>query len=313
MSGFEHQACVYGSDEDFLAMAVPFVKGGLDAGERVMVTTTPHNLELIGEALGALAMEIDIAETAYFGRRPAERVAEFDRYLRWAGGGPATVRTRILAEPVWTGKSGQEIRAWQRLESGLNEMLAGTSLWMICPYDARTAAPDVLASAHRTHPSMITGAAIARSPGFADPAEFARECDSVALPPPPAATAEHRFTTDLAGVRRFVAGRARRLGLGGQPVELLVAAVHEVAAHVRRAGDGGSVRIWQRHGAILCEVRQPGGRISDPFCGFRPPALEPSPSDGLWVSRRLCDSVEVRSDDAGCTYRLQVPGLRTWG
>ncbi len=37
------------------------------------------------------------------------------------------------------GRSDSEVVAWTRMESSLNVVLAGTSIWMICPYDARVA------------------------------------------------------------------------------------------------------------------------------------------------------------------------------
>ena len=68
---FEHQACIYGSDRQFLDMAMPFLETGLDNGEPVLAVTTPANLELISSALGARADDIDYAESAFFGRRPS--------------------------------------------------------------------------------------------------------------------------------------------------------------------------------------------------------------------------------------------------
>src|SRR5450755_4506379 len=77
---FEHQACVYGSDRQFLEMALPLLETGLANGEPVLAVTTPANLELISAALGVRAGDVDYAESAFFGRRPPQRIAAFHRY-----------------------------------------------------------------------------------------------------------------------------------------------------------------------------------------------------------------------------------------
>jgi len=79
-NAFVHQACIYASGEEFLAMAIPFVQAGVALDEPVLVATTAANLQLLGDALYADADKFDYAETAYFGRRPPQRVAAFHRY-----------------------------------------------------------------------------------------------------------------------------------------------------------------------------------------------------------------------------------------
>ncbi len=50
--GAIHQACLYGSDDEFQAMALPFVNAGLAAGEPVLVATTAGSAALLKEGLG---------------------------------------------------------------------------------------------------------------------------------------------------------------------------------------------------------------------------------------------------------------------
>ena len=77
---FEHWACVYDDDQQLVDTAVPFLAAGLAAGQPVLAVTTRANLELIGAALGERAGDVDYAESAFFGRRPPQRVAAFYRY-----------------------------------------------------------------------------------------------------------------------------------------------------------------------------------------------------------------------------------------
>jgi hypothetical protein len=315
---FQHWACVYDDDQQVLDTVVPFLAAGLAAGQPVLAVTTRANLELIGAALGERAGDVDYAESAFFGRRPPQRVAAFYRYwtrhadARSDGStGQSTGRStgvRILAEPVWAGRSAREVAAWTRMESALNVVLAPASISMICPYDTRTLGPDIVADALRTHPAQITGPDLSPSPDFIDPVEFARSCDTGPLAQPPADAAAFGFDGDLRGLRRFIASRADAYGVTGDRAEMLILAVSEVGAYLKNQGPGAAaVRAWEQPGAVVCDFRQPGTSISDPFLGLRPASLEPGADDGLWLANQICDWMDIRSDADGCAIQLQVP------
>jgi hypothetical protein len=309
---FRHWACIYDGDEQFLETAVPFLTEGMARGEPAFVVTTPANLELIGAALGQRAGEVDYAESAFFGRRPPQRVAAFYRYWRTHAAASARSggagRVRILAEPVWAGRSGREIAAWARMESALNVTLAPTSISMICPYDARSLDDDILADARSTHPALIAGVDSGPSPQYADPAAFVRSREPGPLADPPADAAAFRFDGDLRALRRFITNRAAEYGVVGDRADMLVLAVSEVGAYLKGRPPGGAmVRTWEQPGAIVCDFRQPGGSIGDPFLGLRPAQLEPGDGDGLWLTNQICDWMEIRSGADGCTIQLQVP------
>lgn len=306
---FQHGACVYDSDQQFLQTAVPFLAEGLAAGDPVLAVTTPANLELIGAALGPRGGEVDYAESAFFGRRPPQRVAAFYRYWKnHASGTGGGNRVRILAEPVWAGRSTREIAAWTRMESALNVVLAPASISMICAYDTRAVGPGIVSGALRTHPAQIAGSRLSPSADFTDPAEFVRSCDSGTLPDPPADAAAFLFDGDLRELRRFTAGRAAAYEVTGERADTLILAVSEVGAYLKNQHPGtAAVRAWEQPGAVVCDFRQPGVSVSDPFLGLRPARLEPSAGDGLWLANQVCDRMEIRSGADGCTIQLQVP------
>jgi MEDS: MEthanogen/methylotroph, DcmR Sensory domain len=306
---FEHWACVYDDDQQLLQTAVPFLARGLAAGEPVLAVTSRANLELIGSALGERAGAVDYAESAFFGRRPPQRVAAFYRYwARHVGDGGGSTRVRILAEPVWAGRSAREVAAWTRMESALNVALAPASISMICPYDTRTLDPGIIADALRTHPARIAGPDLSPSAEFTDPAQFVRSCDTGPLAQPPANATEFGFDGSLRGLRQFIASRADAYGVAGDRAEMLILAVSEVGAYLKNQGPGtAAVRAWEQPGAVVCDFRQPGTSIGDPFLGLRPASLEPGAGDGLWLANQICDWMEIRSGAEGCAIQLQVP------
>jgi len=316
---FQHWACIYDGDQQFLDTAVPFLAEGLAVGEDVLAVTTPANLELLNSGLGERGGDMDYAESAFFGRRPAQRIAAFHRYWRsQAAGqdgriaaGESPRRVRILAEPVWAGRAAREVAAWARMESALNVALGPTTISMICPYDARSLGGDIVADALRTHPAQVSGTQVTPSEQYVDPAEFARSRGSGPLADPPADAMTFQFDGDLRALRRFITGSAAAYGVTGDRADLLVLAVSEVGAYLKNQPPGrASVRTWEQPGAVVCDFRQPGGSITDPFLGLRPAQLAPGAGDGLWLTNQICDWMEIRSDDRGCAIQLEVPSRR---
>jgi hypothetical protein len=303
-----HQAAVYDSDRRFLAVALPFVQDGLAKGDPVMIATTPANLELLGDALGRDGRLIDYAESGFFGRRTVERATAFHRYWqRRAPESPRGGHVRIIAEPVWTGRAAGEVRAWQRMEASLNLLLRDTNVWMICPYDERILAPEVMTSARRTHPALSKdGHTALACSEYVDPLEFIRECDSVLPLEPPEDAATARVDT-LHSLRGFITEQASFLGLSHDRASLLAVVVNEVAALLEVPV---TVRLWERLGAIICDVHREGGRVPDPVAGFLPPGTTARPGDGLWIARQLCDRLDIHHDLGGCTIQVQVPSAR---
>ena len=118
------------------------------------------------------------------------------------------------------------------------------------------------------------------------------------------------YTTDLAAVRAVVYRYAKQAGLPEHRAIDLVLAVSEVAANtVRHAKSPGSLKIWYDTQEIVCQI-QDEGFITDPLVGQRMPSLEAMGGHGLWIVYRVCDQVEVDSDETGTTIRLhmELPG-----
>jgi hypothetical protein len=289
-------------------MALPFFEEGLTLGDPVLAVTTPANLELVSAALGRRGVDVDYAESAFFGRRPAQRVAAFHRYWKRHAEDRGDTTVRILAEPVWAGRSSREIAAWTRMEAALNVALAPTTISMICPYDTRIVPATILACAQRTHPGRVDGEHTSVCPDYADPAEFARSCDATPLPAPPATAAGFHFEGDLRELRRFVTRRAAAHGLSAARADMLVLAAGEVGTYLKHLLPGtATVRVWEEPGAVVCDFHQArDSRAGDPFLGLRPVELEADPGDGLWLAGQLCDWTEIRSDEDSSVIRLHV-------
>ena len=67
---FVHPALFYRGSEQYTAGTVPFLRAGLSAGEAVAVAVPGPNLELIRDALGASAAEVEFLDMTRAGRNP---------------------------------------------------------------------------------------------------------------------------------------------------------------------------------------------------------------------------------------------------
>ncbi|HYZ75860.1 MAG TPA: sensor histidine kinase [Gaiellaceae bacterium] len=302
LSGLVHDAFVYRSEEEFLAGTLPFLEAGIESGEPILAAPTAANMQLLQHRLGDLASCVDWAEDPE-SHRTVERLAIFLDYIhRHLNDGAALVR--LLGEPCWPPNGGPGVAEWKRYESYLNVALASYPVWLVCPYDGRRLAPDVVEDVGRTHPNLGYGDGRATSHDYLAPAQFSRTLDRAPLPPPPADAAEESFGGAV-GARRFVAGEARAAGLPEDKIRDAELAASEVAANVfRYAADVARIRAWFTDEAFVVDVDDTGRGFDDPFPGYAVPEPTAYAGRGLMMARRLADVVQVRTTPLGARVRL---------
>ncbi|MFE4666133.1 MEDS domain-containing protein [Streptomyces sp. NPDC056716] len=274
---FDHRMAVFGTDEEFLEAALPFLAEGLTApGEPAPVAiTTPARLALLRDTFRDTISYVPHTDW-YTGSAP-NAIAQGAGYLaEHAGPGG---RIHLLMEPDWAGRAGSSARErteWIRYESLANLLFAPLATTALCVYDTRIAAPEVITQARRTHPG--TG-------GYEDPYRLTAELDAVPLPAAPADA--EPLPVDA------VAAWAGARGLAATDAELFAAAVGE-AAHAL-GPHRAEVRVWGDAPACVAELRIPG-YLDDPLAGFVPPpgGLRPERGQGLWFARQVCAYVDVR-------------------
>ena len=214
---------------------------------------------------------------------------------------------RGIGEPIWSGRRPAELVECQLHEALLNQAVEQeTPLWLLCPYDVQTLAPDVVAEAHRSHPVVVEVEHHRGSTLYGGTHHVGRifEADLPAVD----VAVSHRVLgrADLAVVREDVIAHVVSAGLDPERSEDLALAVHEVTVNSLEHGSGhGVLRIWHEDDAVICEVRDQG-RIDDPMVGRRTPRWDDERGRGLWMANQLCDLVQVRSGEAGTTIRIHA-------
>ncbi|GAA4811880.1 sensor histidine kinase [Streptomyces ziwulingensis] len=305
--GLVHHGLIYGSDREFLATTVPFCAEGLERDDAVLAVTTPANIDLLSEALGAASRRVEFVDAADWYEAPGRTLGAYHRYVDRRTGPGGHRRVRVIGEPVWHGRDPVETAEWTRYESAINLAFARCPAWIVCPYDTRVLPRGVVADARRTHPRLAVARHGRSSAGYADPAAD----DGWRRPPLPLASEGEelvmRFGADLSAVRTQVAKAAAELGLSGERAQRLVFAVNEVATNAVQHGDGGGRLAVRRAGRrIVCDVTSEGSGGPEWYLGYLPPDPGAPNGHGMWVVRQLCDLLEVHCDEATTTVRLHV-------
>jgi anti-sigma regulatory factor (Ser/Thr protein kinase) len=300
---FDHPALLYRDAAEYLAGTVPFVTGGLAAGEPVAVSVPAANLGLLRDALGADADRVTMHDMGVVGRNPGRIIPGV--LLAFADAHPGR-RVRIIGEPIWATRSAAEYPACVQHEALINTAFAGRDAAILCPYDATRLPPAWLDHAERTHPTMATATRRWDSPRFADPVAVAADFNQPLPDPPPEAARIAVRPDNLSAVRRFVAARAGDTGLSAAEVADLTIAVNELAANTVEHGGGGDLAVWVDRAHLVCQLRD-RGHIADPMAGRLPVRPDyPDGGRGLLLVHQLCDLVRIHTTPAGTTVRIHV-------
>jgi anti-sigma regulatory factor (Ser/Thr protein kinase) len=111
---------------------------------------------------------------------------------------------------------------------------------------------------------------------------------------------------NLLDVRRDVETLASRCGLEDLRLYYFVVAVNEIMTNAIHHGGGeGSLRIAWLGEFFECEVVDQGpGFPPEQLAGAIKPAADTLSGRGLWLTRQLCDKVDIASDETGTRVTL---------
>ena len=303
---FRHEALFYGDWMEFVAGTVPFIRDGIEAGEPVLVVESPQKIDMLRTALGSRADEVLFASMEEVGANPARIIPAWQDFVRDHGVGGR--RLRGIGEPIWKGRSADELVECQRHESLLNVAFGdGQPWWLLCPYDTAQLDDEVLYEAMRSH-EYVTDA---RS--NSKPSDVFRGIDASGAPfdvPLRELTQGSRRMSfdaeDLLKVRRAVARFATSAGCSAERATQLVTAVNEAASNsIVHGGGHGALRMWRDGDMVIAEIRD-GGRYDVPLGDREKPGDRPADPRGLWLANQLCDLVQIRTFDDGTAVRLFV-------
>ncbi|MFD9706151.1 anti-sigma factor RsbA family regulatory protein [Lentzea sp. NPDC059081] len=302
MTGFFHETAFYGSDDDFLALVVPFLEDGLRAGEVVVAACAERNAGLLRGAVGGDVLFLPGADQY---SRPSDSISTYRELFREHTDAGAR-HMRVVGDVPHPG-TGASWDWWARYEAAVNQAYAEFPVWGLCPYDTRTTPADVLADVVSTHPNIAVGPEVHEAnPGFRDGLAGTRQVTDAL---------EHRAPLiDLVDVTAGAVREAVGSAIGG--IALSEDGAHDVVYAASEIVTNGLThgvapvrfRLWADESRVLVAVTDQGSGPADPLVGLMPTTATRSAGLGLWILHRTCDYVSMGQDSDGFTVRVSVGG-----
>ena len=300
---FVHEALYYADVDEYLAGAMPFVREGIEAGDPVLVAVPADRHEPMRDALGSDADRVRFRDMADAGRNP-------NRIIPWVlqafVGEHSPRRVRIIGEPIFVGRTPEEIGPCVQHEALINVAFAGVDAMILCPYDV-VRLSHIMSDAEHTHPVIVERDGRRRPGDYLDPAAVVN-MHNTPLPEP--TTVDDAFVFDLprlGDLRRVVAHHAVGAGLSAERVADAQTAVTEIATNALTHGGPtiATLRAWSDPGRVVYEIRG-AGKITDPMAGRIVPPPDVAHGRGLLVANRLCDLIQTHTTLTGTVTRLYL-------
>lgn len=304
--GCFHEAAYYGTEAEFLALVVPFLEGGVAAGEPTLASFAEPSIALIKREMGTPSGVTFIDRGMRYQSPVTTISADCAAFASYVAQG--ALQIRIVGEMPHAGTD-MSWERWARYEAFVNYAYDDFPVWAMCPYDTR-ATPnrilDEVAATHR-HLATSTGDHLPNS-RYTEPGLFLRQrvavMNPIELTPPGVELSD----PTPAAARRAVTRLLHDSQIDLRAVEGLEIAVSEAVTNAVLHGRPPTVlRAWcpNPHSAVVT-VTDSGPGVTDPFIGLLPGPSGGTGGRGLWIAHQTCADVSYRRDDAGFTVVLEA-------
>jgi anti-sigma regulatory factor (Ser/Thr protein kinase) len=299
--GFDHSALFYQSEREYIDSLVHFIEDGLIREQPVMLAVPGDKLASLRSALGGAADEVTMADITDFGRNPGRIIAGQHAFID----AHPERHVRVIAEPAWAGRTDPEYLACMQHEALANIAFSGLAVTGLCPYDASSLNPSVLAHVRLTHPQVWQGGSRRHCPEYAVDAALDK-CNQPLATHPAAVSHTVEHALDLAGARRCAERYGRLVGMTPDRIADLLLVTTELATNsLDHAGGPCRLAFWYDSGFVVCEARD-AGHWADPLAGRRPPGgASPGPY-GLFVVNAIADLLRTHATSAGTTIHAYL-------
>lgn len=293
-----HQALFYRDNGEYLEGLRRFLRPAFESGDPIAIAVPEGKLQLVREQLCDRSDE-ELLDMSEVGRNPGRILSMIERLRQERRGR----MLHYVGEPIWAGRTDEEIREAVRHEALLNVMLEDTPIRVLCPYDAVALDDAVLASAKRTHPEIVENGVTRSSRCYSE--AIPPECEAPLSTPPQAASNYVIKAGTLSALRAAVRDDGHDAGFGGELVDDLQLVANELATNALRHGaPQRQLTVWGTSEEMICQVENEGA-LSDPLAGRRNPRARAGNGMGLWIVHQLSALVEMR-DGVRTTVRAHL-------
>lgn len=299
-------ALVFDTEDELLAVCVPFLRTGLRAGDAVVLSCTAARTALLADAVGRdPGLTVLAPQPAW--RRPMAAMQDYqdlvDAQVR------AGRRIRMVADSSF-GAVPTDWSEWARFEAVCHHATRADPVWRICLLDRSETPAEVLAATDRLHPFRYDRGVRTRSPAYQDAADNVRQDAYVSRDPltdlPPTLTADDLTATDLTTLRQRITAVLGHLHLPAWRMHEFTVAVSETVANAIRHGRPPvRMSLWSTPRRVLCTVTDLGAGFDYPLSSYL--HLDPDRTGlGVFLARQLADQVNICWTPEAFTVRLAL-------
>jgi signal transduction histidine kinase len=192
----DHLCAIYESAEEYDAVSIPFIRIGLDRGEKCIYISDDGTQAAVRGAMAAGGIDVEraIASDSLIIETKAAtylKHGSFDpawMFTFWEEATAEAMRQgfpslRVTGETEWVLRGAPGLERWLEYESRLTRALADYSCSALCQYDRRVLPAELVLDVIRTHPTVIYRGVACRNMYYVPPDELlgtnqaAREVD----------------------------------------------------------------------------------------------------------------------------------------
>ena len=181
----DHFCSIYENPEEHYAVAIPFMRMGLDRGEKCIYIADDGTLGDVREAMQSEGIDVERAtesnslilatkDQAYLKRGSFDPDWMFTFWreatdLAMSEGFPAL---RVTGETEWVVRGGRGLERWMEYESRLTHALSESNCSALCQYNRHCFPPELILDVIRTHPVVIYRGTVCRNLYYVPADEF---------------------------------------------------------------------------------------------------------------------------------------------
>ncbi len=181
----DHFCSIYESPEEHYAVAIPYMRIGLDRGEKCIYIADDGTVGDVREAMQLEGIDVDraIASNSLVLATKEQAYLEHGSFhpdwmfTFWKEATELAMREgfsalRATGETEWVLRGGRGLERWMEYESKLTHTLSENNCSALCQYNRCLFPPELILDVIRTHPMVVYGSTVCRNLYYVPPDEF---------------------------------------------------------------------------------------------------------------------------------------------
>jgi PAS domain S-box-containing protein len=180
----EHLCIIYETQDEQLSAAIPFIRIGLDRGEKCVYMADSNSSAIFTNAARKQGINIDAAirqgSLAIAGKEMYSVHGDFepDRWIeifeKMVGDAKSEgfSALRLMGEMTWITATDPRPERLIEFEAKFNQLARDRDILGMCLYEGRLFQPNVILQVLRIHPTIVYGGYVCENPYYVPPEEF---------------------------------------------------------------------------------------------------------------------------------------------